>query len=105
MPGFFITSDQQQLGDPERAGSETLYSPGQRARAAVGGAGLHQPAVRARRRGLVFQVVSGAARGQDHGSDRAVDVDDRDRSLEDADAVVVPCVFSFCENTVHGACG
>ena len=39
---------QQQQGDPERAGSEALHHPGQRARAAVGGQGLHQSAVRAR---------------------------------------------------------
>ena len=37
-------------------------------------------------------------------SDCCVEVGDRDRSLEDADAVVVPGVFSLSEDTVCGAC-
>ena len=32
-----------------------------------------------------------------------MEVGDRDRSLEDADAVVVPRVFSLSADTVHGA--
>jgi len=39
----------------------------------------------------------------DNGSDRALEVGDRDRSLEDADAVVVPGVFSLITDTVHGS--
>ena len=53
-------------------------------------------------RAVVFKVVSGAARGPDDGSDCALEVSDRDRSLEDADPVVVPGVFSFGADTVCG---
>ena len=56
-------------------------------------------------RAVVFQVVSGTVSGPDHGGDRALEVSDRGRSLEDADAVVVPGVFSIGEDPVHGACG
>jgi len=54
-------------------------------------------------RAVVFEVVSGAARGPDHGSDRALEVGDRDRSLEDAHVVVVSGVFSLSEDSVHGS--
>jgi hypothetical protein len=32
-----------------------------------------------------------------------VEIGDRDRSMEDADGVVVSGVFSFCEDSVYGA--
>ena len=54
---------------------------------------------------MVLEAVSGAARGPDYGGGCAMEVGDRDRRVEDADAVVVPGVFSFGEDTVHGACG
>jgi len=71
----------------------------------MGGAGLHQPAVRARCRGVVLETLPGADGRPDHGSDRVLEIGDRNRSLEDADAVVVPGVFSFGEDTVCGAAG
>jgi len=67
---------QQQPGDPERAGSEALYSSGQRARAAVGGAGVSQSTVRPRCRAVVFKIIPGAVRWPDHGSDCVVEVGD-----------------------------
>ena len=38
-------------------------------------------------------------------SNCVVEVGDRDRSVEDADGVVVPGMFSFGEDTVYGARG
>jgi len=52
---------------------------------------------------MVFQVVSGAVNGPDHGSDRALEVGDRDRSLKDADKVVVPGLFSLSTDQVYGS--
>ena len=52
---------------------------------------------------MVQQIVRGAARGPDHRGDRALEISDRDRSLEDTDAVVVPGVFSIGPDPVHGA--
>jgi len=43
--------------------------------------------------------------GPDHGSDCALEVSDRDRSLEDADPVVVPGVFSLSEDSVYWSAG
>jgi len=61
---------------PERAGSEALHSSGQRARSAMGGAGVSQSAVRARGRAVVLEVIPGAIRRPDHRGDRAVEVGD-----------------------------
>ena len=69
------------------------------------GAGLHQSTVRARCRGVVFEVVSGTVSGPDNGSDRALEIGDRDRSLEDADAVVVPGVLPLSEDSVCWSAG
>ena len=91
-------------GDPERAGSEALHSSGQRARAALGGAGVSQSAVRARCRAVVLEVIPGAGRRPDHGGDCVVEVGDRDIGMEDADGDIVPGVFSFCEDPVCRAC-
>jgi hypothetical protein len=44
-------------------------------------------------------------RGQDYRSDRALEVGHRDLGVEDIDAALVPGVFSFTEDTVHGAQG
>jgi len=91
---------QQQPRDPERAGSEALHSSGQRARAALGGAGLSQSPVRARCRAVVLEVIPGADRRPDHGGGCVVEVGDRDCRVEDVDGDIVPGVFSFCEDPV-----
>jgi hypothetical protein len=49
---------------------------------------------------VVQQIVLGEAFKLNNGSDRALEVSDRDSSLEYADPVVMPGVFSFCENPV-----
>ena len=94
--------DQQQPGDPERAGSDALHSSGQRACAAVGGVGVSQSSVWARRRAVVLEIIPGAVRWPDHGGDRAVEVGDRDRCMEDPHGNIVPGMLSFGPHPVCG---
>ena len=54
---------------------------------------------------MVQQIVCGAISGPDHGSDRTLEVGDRDRSLKDTDAVIVSGLFSFSEDSFHGVYG
>ena len=89
---------------PERAGSDALHSSGQRARAALGGAGLPQSAIRTRCRAVVLEDIPGAVRRPDYGGDCVMEVSDRDLGMEDADGDIVPGVFSFCEDPVCGGC-
>jgi len=96
---------QQQPGDPERAGREALHSSGQRARAAVGGAGLPQSPVRARCRAVVLEALPGAGCRPDHGGNRALEVGDRDLGVEDADGDIVPGLFSFGPDPVYRTFG
>jgi hypothetical protein len=86
----------------KRARREALHHPGQRARAAVGREGLSQPPVRARRRGLVLEAVSGAGGRPDDRGHNIVEIGHRDRSLEDADGVVAQGVYSPGKDTVCG---
>jgi len=59
---------------------------------------MDQTAVHENGKKLLFLIIS------DGCAVRVLDGGDRDRSLEDADKVVVPGLFSFGADTVHGAC-
>lgn len=54
-----------------------------------GGAGISQPAVRARCRSVVFEVTPRAIRRSDQGSDCIVEVSDGDSRVEEIDGVIV----------------
>lgn len=61
---------------------------------------LHHPDVRVQCRSLVYEVISGVIGREDNGGDSAVEVSDRDRNLENSDAVVVSGLLSFATDPV-----
>jgi len=48
------------------------------------------------------QIVLGEASRLNNGSGCTLEISDRDRNLEDADAVIVPGVFSLSADKIHG---
>jgi hypothetical protein len=54
---------------------------------------------------MVFEIIPRADCRPDYGSDRTVEVGNRDFSMEDADSDILPGVLSFGTDTVCGARG